>query len=270
MGYEHLELEITDRVATIWLNRPEKMNAFSADLWDDLPRAVEDLNRDESVRAIIVAGRGSAFTVGMDLGFLAELGISPTGSPAVRSRRTYDLVTRLQATNNAFADSPKPTIAAIHGHCLGEGMNLMTACDVRLATADSVMSVRETRLGLVADVGVLQRLPGIVGFGHATELALTGRDISGTRAAEIGLVSHIYADQTALMAGANEIAAEIAANSPFAMAGVKKVLAANRGRTLEQALDYVASWSAAYLFSDDLEEAMIAYFERREPKFTGT
>lgn len=269
MGYQHVEIEIEEEVGTLWLNRPEKLNAMSEQMWEDIPQAVADLNRESGVRVIVVAGRGKAFTVGIDLGFLGSI-LQVEGSPAARSRRIYDGVRRLQATNDAFADSPKPTIAAIHGYCLGEGMSLATACDIRLATADAQLSVRETRLGVVADVGVLQRLPGIVGAGHAAELALTGGDISGERAAEIGLVNTVFPERESLMAGARELADLIASNSPLVLSGVKQVLAANRGRDLDQALDFVAHWNAAYLMSDDLMESISAFAEDRNPDFKGT
>lgn len=268
MGYENLEVTVVDRIGTLWLNRPEKLNAMSQDMWDDIPRAVADLESDADVRCIIVAGRGPALTVGIDLELLA--GLESDGiSPAAQSRRIYDMIRRYQETNNCLATSPKPTIASVHGYCLGEGISLITACDLRLATVDSLISVRETRLGIVADLGVLQRLPSIVGSGHASEMALTGADITGERAGAIGLANHVYPDQDSMMAGARELASRIAAVSPVVTAGVKSVLAANRGRDLDQALDYVARWNSAHLLSDDLREAMAAMAEKREPSCEG-
>jgi len=256
-------------VATLWLNRPEKLNAMSADMWEDIPKAVAELNDDTAVRVIVVTGRGKAFSVGIDITMLA--GLQPDdGSPAEQSRKLYETIRRLQETNSCFAASPKPVIAAIHGYCLGEGINLATACDMRLASADAVMSVRETRMGLVADVGVLQRLPGIVGDGHAAELSFTGKDIDAARAKEIGLVNDVFPDVDSLRDGTRRLAMEIASNSPLVVSGIKTVLAANRGRTVDQALDYVARWNSAYLISNDLTEAVTAFFEKRDPEFTGT
>ncbi len=269
MGYEHIEIEVEDGVGTLWLNRPDKLNAVDAQMWADIPQAVSELDRDSSVRVIVAAGRGKAFTVGIDLGFLSSI-LQLEGSPSIRSKRVYEEVRKLQATNNAFANSPKPSIAAIHGYCLGEGLSLATACDIRLATSDAVLSVRETKLGVVADVGVLQRLPDIVGAGHAAELAMTGEDISGSRAEEIGLVNKTFADHASMMAGARDLAFRIASNSPLAVGGVKQVLAANSGRTVDEALDFVAHWNAAYLISDDLMESIAAFVEGRDPEFKGT
>ncbi len=268
MGYQHLEIEQDGHVATLWLNRPEKLNAMSADMWDDIPAVMAELDGEDSVRVVIVAGRGPAFTVGIDINMLA--GLQPEGaSHAERSKETYELIKRLQETNSSFANSPKPVIAAIHGYCLGEGINLITACDIRLAAEDALISIRETRMGLVADVGVLQRLPAIVDAGQVAELAFTSKDITAARAAEIGLVNHVYPDHESLMAGTRDLALEIAENSPLVVSGIKKVLAANRGRTVDQALDFVAQWNSAYLFSNDLHEAVAAFIEKRQPDFKG-
>ena len=148
-------------------------------------------------------------------------------------------------------------------------MDLITACDIRLASEDSVFSIRETRMGMVADIGTLERLPGIVGAGHTAELAYTGKDISAARAREIGLVNDVYDDQKAVLSAGQDLAAEIAAMSPLVTKGVKAVLAANDGRTIEEALDFVAQWNASYLFSNDLLEAMSAFVEKRDPDFKG-
>jgi enoyl-CoA hydratase len=266
--YQHIEIEKQESTAILWLNRPGKLNAMSSDMWEDIPKAVAQLNKDDSTRCIVVAGRGRAFSVGIDLTMLA--GLQPDApSAAATAQMTYEIIRRLQETNSCFANSPKPVIAAIHGFCLGEGINLVTACDIRLAARNAIFSVRETRMGLVADVGVLQRLPSIIGDGHTAELSFTGRDISAERSLEIGLVSHIYADHDSLMKGALALASEIGANSPLVVSGVKKVLAANRGRTTDEALEFVARWNSAYLYSNDLHEAIAAFIEKREPDFHG-
>ncbi|MEX2132898.1 MAG: enoyl-CoA hydratase-related protein, partial [Acidimicrobiia bacterium] len=185
------------------------------------------------------------------------------------SKGLYQKIKELQETFSVFARSPKPTISAIHGYCLGAGMDLITACDLRLCSGDATFSIRETRMGLVADVGTLQRLPDIVGSGHTAELAFTGRDIDATRAKEIGLVSQVEADREALMASVNQLAGQISENSPLVLEGVKRVLQANRGRSVEEGLDYVAQWNSAFLLSNDLFEATSAFMEKRKPEFKG-
>lgn len=268
MGYDHIEIEQADRVATLFLNRPGKLNAMSEDMWADIPAAIADLDADESVRAVVLAGRGQAFTAGIDVNMLA--GLQPTGASQAESNQwLYHKIKELQLTASCFANSPKPILAAVHGYCFGAGMDLITACDIRLASEDSVFSIRETRMGMVADIGTLERLPAIVGAGHTAELAYTGKDISAARARDIGLVNDVYDDQKAVLSAAQDLAAEIAAMSPLVTKGVKAVLAANGGRTIEDALDFVAQWNASYLFSNDLAEAMSAFVEKRNPDFKG-
>jgi enoyl-CoA hydratase len=269
MGFDHLEIEKDGRVATLWLNRPEKLNALSADMWADLPDAVSELDRDEEIRVIVLAGRGRAFTVGIDITMLTEL--QPAGpSPARGNFHIYTEIKRLQGTVNSLADTAKPVIAAIHGYCLGAGINLISACDIRLASEDAVFSIRETKMGLVADIGALQRLPGIVGNGVTAEMALTGADYSASWAREHGLVSRVLTDPDTLLATARELADEIASNSPLVTQGIKRILQSNDGRTIEQALDYVAQWNSSFLVSNDLLEAINAFNEKRDPDFTGT
>lgn len=269
MGFRHLEVEREDRVGWLWLNRPEQRNALSVDMWEDLPRAVQQLNEDPEVRAVVVAGRGSAFSVGIDLAMLGAF--PPAGRSEVEARaRLFAEIRRLQATMSSFAACSKPVIAAVHGFCLGAGMDLITACDIRLAAADAVFSVRETKMALVADVGTLQRLPALISASHVAEMVYTGKDVSARRAEEIGLVNAVLPDVAALHAAARGMAAEIAANSPLAVQGSKAVLRAGADMSIDQALDHVALWNAAFLVSGDLEEALAAFVEKRPPNFTGT
>lgn len=269
MSYENLDVERSGHVATLWLSRPDKLNALSGDMWDDIPEAVGDLDGDDDVRVIILAGRGSSFTVGIDLELLAS--IRPEGpSPAIGNMRTLELVKRMQGTVNSFAETAKPVIAAVHGYCLGGGVNLIAACDVRISSADAVFSIRETKMGLVADLGALQRLPGLIGASATAEMALTGGDYSGAWALDAGLVTRVYQGYDALLEGAHALAEEIASNSPLVTQGVKRALQANDGRTITQALDYAAQWNSAFLISNDLMEALSAFGEKRNPNFTGT
>lgn len=269
MGYQHLEITQAGHVATLWLNRPEKRNAMSEDMWTGIPLAIADLNADDTVRVIVLAGRGRAFTVGIDVNMLASL--QPQGrSTAEANLILYKKILELQQTASCFADSPKPTIAAVHGYCLGAGMDLITACDIRIASADAIFSIRETKMGLVADIGSLQRLPGIVGGGVTAEMAYTGADYTAGWASEKGLVNRVYEDEPGLITASQNLAEEIAANSPLVIQGIKKVLAAGDGRTIDEALDHVALWNSSFLFSNDLREAVDAFMEKRNPNFTGT
>ena len=243
----------------------------------DLPAAMATLSNDETVRAVVVAARGPHFSVGLDLKTMGSAlsGEAAGGSPdrpasaAARARATRATVLRLQAAITSVADCPKPVVAAVHGYCIGGGVDLISACDIRLASADASFSVREAKVAIVADLGSLQRLPRIIGSGHLAELAFTGKDIGAERARQIGLVNEVYPDAAAVLAGARALAAEIAANSPLAVQGTKAILAANDGRTVAEGLEYVATWNAGMLASDDLVEAMMAFMEKRPPDFTG-
>ncbi|MFN8036936.1 MAG: crotonase/enoyl-CoA hydratase family protein [Acidimicrobiia bacterium] len=256
--------------ATVWLDRPEKRNAMGTAFFADLAGVMDDVGLDPDVRAVVLAARGPHFTVGLDLvesgGLLAP---ADGESRAVQQRRVYQTIKRIQAAITSVADCPKPVIAAVHGWCIGGGIDLITACDIRLASADAKFSVRETRIAIVADVGTLQRLPRVIAPGHVAELVYTGKDIDAARAKEIGLVNDVFADQAACLAAARALADEIAANSPIAVQGAKAVLKAGEDQTVEEGLEHVAIWNSAFLQSDDLTEAITAFFQKREPKFTG-
>jgi enoyl-CoA hydratase len=276
-----LSIEVEEAVATVWLDRPEARNAMGVDLWRDLPRAMEAVSTDAAVRVVVVAAKGPHFSVGLDLKAMGETltgggrGPStthsgePPPSPADQGRRARLNILHLQGAITAVADCPKPVIAAVHGYCIGGGVDLIAACDIRLASADAVFSVREAKMAIVADLGSLQRLPAIISAGHLNELALTAKDINAERAKEIGLVNDVAADADGVAKAARALAGEIAANSPLAVQGTKAVLRANEGRTVAQGLDYVATWNAAQLASHDLTEAVSAFMEKRQPKFTG-
>jgi len=270
MQSDVLTIERVGHVATLWLDRPEQRNAMGPAFWADLPQAMAELDNDPEVRAVVLAARGPHFTAGLDLASMAgDLGGGNDCSPAARAARFFSTVTRLQRSITSVERCSKPVVAAIQGACIGGGVDLVTACDIRLCSADATFSVRETRIAMVADVGTLQRLPRIVGRGHAAELALTGRDIGAQRAREIGLVNDVAADADAVLAAAHGLAAEIALNSPLAVQGTKHVMRVCEDRTVDEGLDYVAVWNAAFLASDDLAEAMAAWLERRPPVFTG-
>lgn len=241
-----ITVEKKDGVANLWLDRPEKLNALSIDMWRDLPRAAAELARDAEVRVIVVAGRGPCLTAGIDLDMLSTL--APAGeSETARRLALMHRIKELQHTFTSLADCPQPVIAAIHGFCLGAGIDLITACDIRWASADAIFSVRETRMGLVADVGTMQRLPRIVNPGDVAELVYTGADINSTRALEMRLVTRVLPDQPVLWSEVMGLAGAIADNSPLVVQGAKRVLQAGEGRSVAEGLDYVALWNAAFV-----------------------
>lgn len=270
-------VERLGHVAVVWLDRPDQRNALAPDFWTSFPSIIDELSDDPEIRAVVIAAKGSAFTVGIDLKAfgpaLVTGNIDPTApapaSPVAQRTQTLRLVKTMQRTFSSVAECSKPVIAAIHGYCIGAGVDLITACDIRYATADAIFSIRETRLAMVADVGTLQRLPKIIDPGSVAELAYTGRDFDAGEAASLGLVTRLLPDADAVVASAIETAEAIAANSPLAVQGTKAVLRAGDGRTVDEALDYVALWNAAFLHSNDLGEAMASFVERRDPEFEG-
>lgn len=274
-----ISVVMNDHIATVWLDRPEARNAFAAEFWTDLPAIMEHLGTDPEVRVVVIAARGDAFTVGLDLkafgptlmegAGLGEGGESPRSGVEAR-QRLYHSVKHLQHAFNAVADCPVPVIAAIHGYCIGAGLDLITACDIRLAADNTVFSVRETRMAMVADLGTLQRLPRIIDPGRVAEIVYTGKDFDATEALEMGLISRIAADADTVVEAAHGLAATIAANSPLAVRGSKAVLRAGEGRTIHEALEYVALWNASFITSNDLTEAVTSFIEKRPPEFTGS
>ncbi|HLI43079.1 MAG TPA: crotonase/enoyl-CoA hydratase family protein [Acidimicrobiales bacterium] len=274
-GYSVLSIEREGHVATVFLDRPEKRNAMGMPFFAELPRAMAELGGDREIRAIVIAARGPHFCVGLDLSTLAEVGAGGGGaaerepSPAEIGRRTHADVLRLQAAISSAADCPKPVVAAVHGYCIGGGIDLITSCDIRVCAADAVFSVRETKVAIVADIGTLARLPLVLPMGHVAELVYTGKDIDAGRAERIGLVNHVFPDAAAALEGARAIASEIAANSPIAVEGSKAVLSEGYRARVEASQRYVAAWNAGQLRSHDLTEAVTAFFERRTPRFEG-
>ncbi|MCU1362908.1 MAG: hypothetical protein JWM55_736 [Acidimicrobiaceae bacterium] len=267
-----LTLNLAGPVATLWLDRGEKRNALGGAFWHDLPLAVKAIGEDPSIRVLVVAAKGPHFCVGLDLTEFGGglLSAEETSSRATSNARTYDAVRAMQNSVTSLGELPVPVIAAVHGCCIGGGVDLITACDIRLASGDALFSVREAKVAIVADLGTLQRLPRILSAGHVAELAFSAKDIDAARAAALGLVNSVHGTGPEdVLAAAYELATQIAANSPIAVKGTKAVLAANDGRTVDEGLDFVARWNTMYLQSNDLREALSAFVERRAPVFNG-
>ena len=268
MAYESVTVEIADHIARVTLIGPGKGNAMGPAFWAELPEVFGTLDADPEVRAIVLTGSGKNFSYGLDL---AAMGATLPGLDAGAKGRLdfHQKLTKMQGAINAVADCRTPTIASVHGWCIGGGVDLISAVDIRYASADAKFSVREVKLSIVADVGSLARLPYILSDGHLRELALTGKDIDATRAEKIGLVNEVFPDADATLAAAHATAAEIAANSPLTVRGIKDVLDEQRVDDVAASLRYVAAWNSAFLPSRDLKEGIQAMFEKRAPEFTG-
>ncbi|TDV42609.1 crotonase/enoyl-CoA hydratase family protein [Actinophytocola oryzae] len=266
-----LKVDIADGVADVTLLGPGKGNAMGPDFWRELPIVFGELDRDDAVRAVVLTGSGANFTYGLDLPAMSGDWAGLLGDRALAKPRTEFLgkLRRLQDAVTAVAACRKPVIAAVSGWCIGGGVDVIAAADVRLASADAKFSVREVKVAIVADLGSLHRLAGIIGEGHLRELAYSGRDIDAARAEKINLVNDVYPDQEAVLAAARSLAADIAANPPLVVQGVKDVLNNQREHDVAAGLRYVGAWNAAFLPSEDLGEAVQAFVERRAPKFNG-
>lgn len=266
-----MRVERDGHVARVTMQGPGKGNAMGPDFWRELPLVFGALDADPDVRAVVLTGDGGTFSYGLDLPAMAPLFAPLLGADAMAGPRTDFLadIRRMQAAVSSIAECRKPVIAAISGWCIGGGVDVAAAADVRLAGADARFSVREVRVAIVADLGSLQRLGAIVGDGHLRELALTGRDVDAEHARRIGLVNDVYPGVDAVLAAAHELAGEIAANPPLVVQGVKDVLGHERESRVAEGLRYVAAWNAAFLPSEDVVEAFTAFGERREPQYRG-
>lgn len=260
-----IAVEVADGVARLRLDRPEAANALHEPMWFGLRDAVRELDADPAVRVVVISGNGRHFCSGIDVSMLGGLretaSDDSTGHGADALRRT---ILDLQECLTAIERCRKPVVAAIQGVCLGAGLDLVVACDLRYATADASFVLKEVDMGLAADVGVLQRLPRIVGEGVAREMAYTCRPVSGTEAKELRLVNDVYADADALEAGVAELAASLAAKSPLALRGTKHAITYARDHSVADGLDQIATWNGGQLVSADLTEAVSAFMEKRQ------
>lgn len=269
--YEAVTVETKGHVAQVTLIGPGKGNAMGPPFWSELPELFAALDADRDVRAIVITGSGGHFSYGLDVPAMGGA-LAPILADGALARPRADFhaqVLRMQNAISAVADCRTPTVASVHGWCIGGGVDLISAVDIRYASADAKFSIREVKLAMVADVGSLARLPLILSDGHLRELALTGKDIDAARAEKIGLVNDVFADADAALAGAHATAAEIAANPPLTVHGIKDVLDQQRISAVSANLRYVAAWNAAFLPSKDLSEGISATFAKRPPQFTG-
>jgi len=267
-SFETLAVALADGVVTVDLNRPDKANAMNQPMWQDLRSVFRWVDETPEARVAVIGGRGKYFTSGIDLAMLAELTNTKDGDCGGRLReRLRRQILDLQDALSAIERCRKPVLAAIHGACIGGGIDLITCCDMRYAAADAYFSIKEIDVGVTADVGTLQRLPKLVPDGIARELAYTGRRFDAAEAREIGLVNRVYDGAGSLRAGVAEIAATIAAKSPLSIRGTKEMIVYTRDHSVADGLNYVATWNAAMLMSEDLTEAVSAAMQKRPARF---
>jgi enoyl-CoA hydratase len=263
---DFFNVEQKNDIAWLTLNRPEKRNAMDFDFFKGLQVHFERFATDVSIRVVVIKAAGKSFTVGTDLAAATSiLGSGAADDRDILLQKIRDLQEGVQAIENCR----KPVITAIHGHCIGGGVDLICACDIRLAEKSSLFSIRETRMGIIADLGTLQRLPRIIGDGRCRELALSGRDFGAAEAYAMGLITRVCDGRTQLYNEADTLARQVADNPPLTVQGVKDVINYSRDAGIGAGLRYTAQKNAAMLLSEDLLEAINAFREKRKPCFKG-
>lgn len=269
--YSFYRVEKKDGIAWVFLNRPEKKNAMGPAAWTEIIPIFADIDRDDSILVAIIAGEGKDFSTGIDIMGMA---------PMIPTMKTWDMSARgkvklfhdifpLQDAMTCVEKCAKPVICCFHGYSIGAALDLGSACDIRLASVDAKISLREAAVSFIADVGVLQRLPHIVGQGITREMAYTAKFVDARWARDVHLVNEVFPDKDALLKGAEALALEIAQNAPLAVQGAKEVLNFCRGKSIADGLEYVSARSAMVLPSEDIAETMTAFMEKRPPVYKG-
>ena len=268
MAYKSLLVTIEAGIASIELNRPDKRNAMNPDFWREFPEALRTIDSAASARVVVISGTGSTFCAGMDL----EVFMNPpaklvSGDEGRRKENLRRMVMQLQDCFTALEAIRMPVLTAVHGGCIGAGINLISAADCRYATEDAYFSVKETKLGMTADLGVLQRLPKVIPEGLAREMAYTGRNLPAAEALRSGLVNAVYADKTSMMQQVVEIARQIASHSPLAVSGSKEMMNFARDHSVADGLKYMATWQSGMFQPAEMAIALQAMVTKTEPEF---
>lgn len=264
-------LEIADRIAHISFIRPEKRNSMIREFWEELPALVNDIDAGSKARVIVLSSTGPHFTSGIDVSLFGQLAASDASDKKTRDLQAnaafYDQVLRLQRTFSALEEARIPVLAAVQGGCIGGGLDLVTACDMRYATKDAFFSLFETNLAMTADVGTFPRLAKLIPEGFVKEMAYSGGNISAQNAYRFGLVNEIYDTHEEMVEAVLAIAKDIAKKAPLAVHGCKKLINYSRDHTTADTLDYIAIWNAANFKVDEIMEAMAARAEKRDGQF---
>ncbi|XP_041035440.1 delta(3,5)-Delta(2,4)-dienoyl-CoA isomerase, mitochondrial isoform X1 [Carcharodon carcharias] len=257
-----------DSVLHVELNRPKKRNAMNKTLWREMVECFNRITQDADHRVVVVSGAGNMFTAGIDLMDMAGDVLQPQGDDTARKAwHTRNTILQYQESFNVIEKCPKPVIAAVHSACIGGGVDLITACDIRLCSQDAWFQVKEVDIGMAADVGTLQRFPKVIGNASlVSELVYTARKMMADEALSCGLVSRVFEDKETMLEGAFEMASEIASKSPLAVQGAKLNLIYSRDHSVKDGLDYIATWNMSMLQTDDLVKSAQAAMEKKTPR----
>lgn len=268
MSYSCFEISIADKVAQLQLCRPEALNSMSKEFWAELPEIIETLDAGGEARAIVLSSTGKHFTAGMDLSVFGDSGATESGGDIARQRaNSRRELLQLQETFNCLERARMPVLAAVQGGCIGGGIDMITACDMRYCSVDAFFCVQEINLGMTADAGTFPRLAKVIPDGLARELAYTGRRMHAAEAKAAGFVNQVFDDSKSLIEAVTEIAREIASKSPLAVWGSKELLNYGRDHTVADTLDYIATWQAGMFQPTDMAEVFESKKEKRAPAF---
>lgn len=268
MHFEAIKIAIQDNLAWLTINRPEKANALNEAFWKELPQALQHLTETASVRVVLLCGEGKNFSAGIDLAMLMGVKQLISGLDIGRAAEKIQLfVQKLQESINAIEKCPKPVIACIHGACIGGALDLIAACDMRFASQNAYFCIKEADMGIIADLGTLQRLPKIIPMGLLAELAFTARQFSAQEAKQVGLLNNIYETKEQLLKEVEKIAVQIAEKSPLVIRGIKKTLLYSRDHSVQEGLQFISYWNASQLMSQDVEIALTAQLHKQKPNF---
>jgi enoyl-CoA hydratase len=269
MAESCFDVQIENKIAHIVLNRPKAFNAMPRAFWNELPEIVHDIDDNAKARVIVVSSTGKHFTAGMDTSVFTDgEGVNASGGDQyARAEAFRQFVLTLQNTFSCFDNARIPVIAAVQGGCIGAGVDLISACDIRYATEDAFFQIHEINIGMTADVGTFPRLCNLIPQGWVRELAYGGGRLPAERAKEIGLVNDIFPTQEAMLARVMELAAEIASKAPVAVAGSKRMINYARDHSIADGLDYIATWQTGMFAPPHMMEAFAAKAQKRAPDF---
>ena len=267
-NYESFNIEVKDHIAHVQFSRPEALNSMNKAFWLELPRCVHDIEANTDARVIVISSTGKHFSAGMDLGVFSDPKSVPmSGDPGRMAENLRRVVLQLQDTLSSLEKVRLPVLAAVHGGCIGGALDLVCAADSRYCTADAYFTIKETELGMTADVGTLQRLPKLMPEGVVRELAYTGRKFGAEEAQRLGFVNTVYENQEAMLEGVMAIAAQIAGNSPLAVTGCKEMINFSRDHSVEDSLKYMATWQAGMFRPGDMMKTFQAKAQKQAPSY---
>jgi enoyl-CoA hydratase len=266
MSFKNIKIQVENNVAIMSLARNEHINALSVDFAYEITGAVKSLMEDAGVRVIILNSDARIFCAGLDLKALSGSGMDGTPKTTITFPQTFE---PMLECCNIMEKCPKPIIAAVHGKCVGGGLDIISACDIRMCTEDATFSLREVAIGIAADMGVLQRLPYIIGQGFTREMAYTAKFFTAREVERMGLMNHVYPDKETMMREAKKLADEIASMPPLAVQNTKDIMNFSRNITIHEGMMYAIHKNMVLFFADDTKEALTAFMEKRNPVFKG-